>query len=73
MSSSILSPEGNMTSLRCKDYGYECNFQTDGETEKVVIEFRNHSIKNHGIDYGVEALGHFIRRKYPEKKIKNPK
>ena len=52
-----------MTKLRCKDYGYECNFVAEGEIEKVIEDFGQHTEGEHGIDYSKEVLMGFILRK----------
>ena len=50
--------------LKCQDYGFECNFEIEGSTEFAVKEFSQHCYESHGIEYEIEVLGHFIRRKY---------
>jgi len=35
----------------------------DGETEKVIEDFRNHAEEVHGIDYSVEAVKQILIRK----------
>ena len=52
-----------MPKLMCRDYGFDCDFVTEGETEKVIEEFRTHMEVVHGIDYSVEAVKHFLARK----------
>jgi predicted small metal-binding protein len=52
-----------LTKLRCIDYGYECDFETDGEVEEVIEKFGRHTEDEHGIDYSKEALMQFILRK----------
>lgn len=52
-----------MVRLRCHDYGFECGFISEGEIEKVLEEFRNHTEDEHGIDYSKEVLMQFILRK----------
>lgn len=54
--------------LRCGDYGFECDFQTKGEMEQVVIDFMRHCLDAHGIEYGSEVIANFLRRKYPTSK-----
>ena len=54
-----------MVRLRCSDYGFECDFVSEGEVEKVIEEFGKHMDEEHGIDYSKEALMQFIlRQKY---------
>ena len=51
-----------MARLRCSDYGYECDFISEGEMDKVIQEFGKHTEEEHGIDYSKEALMQFILR-----------
>ena len=52
----------NMVKLRCSDYGFECDFVSEGEMEDVIVEFGDHTNEEHGIDYSKEALMQFILR-----------
>ena len=52
-----------MVKLACKDYGFECEFQSEGEAASVIEEFGKHTLEVHGIEYGKEALMQFILRK----------
>ena len=52
----------NMAKLRCSDYGFECDFVSEGEMEDVIVEFGKHTEEEHGIDYSKEALMQFILR-----------
>jgi predicted small metal-binding protein len=57
-----------LTKLRCSDYGFECNFITEGDVDTVVSEFGKHSDKEHGIEYTKEALMYqFISQKENKK------
>jgi predicted small metal-binding protein len=51
-----------MAKLRCSDYGFECDFISEGEMEDVIEEFGKHTDEEHGIDYSKEALMQFILR-----------
>ena len=53
----------NMPKLKCIDYGFECDFEVDGEQEKVIEDFRTHTEEVHGIDYSKEAVMQFLLRK----------
>lgn len=33
-----------MPRLACADYGFECDFVADGETEQVLVSFGKHTI-----------------------------
>ena len=52
-----------MVELRCRDYGFECDFKAEGEIEVVLEQFGNHTSEEHGIEYSKEALMQFILRK----------
>lgn len=52
-----------MAMIMCRDYGFECDFVAEGETEKVIEDFRNHAENEHGIDYTVEAVKQILIRK----------
>jgi len=51
-----------MAKLRCSEYGYECDFISEGEMDEVIQEFGKHTEEEHGIDYSKEALMQFILR-----------
>ena len=53
----------NMAKLKCRDYGFECDFVAEGEMEKVIENFRTHTDEEHGIDYSKEAIMQFLLRK----------
>lgn len=47
--------------LRCRDYGFECDFTFSSEDSSVTIEkFREHFEEEHGIDYAVEVVTQMI-------------
>ena len=46
-----------MVKLACKDYGFECDFEVEGDASKVIEEFGKHTLEEHGIDYGKEVSG----------------
>jgi len=52
-----------LAKLRCSEYGFECDFVTEGEIEQVIEEFGQHTEQEHGIDYSEEVLMGFILRK----------
>ncbi len=53
-----------MVKLRCNDYGFECDFEVEGDEDHVVAQFMQHSNEEHGIDYKKEAVKQFMLRKY---------
>ena len=52
-----------MPKLKCIDYGFECDFEIDGEQEKVIKDFRAHTEGVQGIDYSKEPVMQFLLRK----------
>ena len=50
----------NMARLRCSNYGFECDFVAEGEEKQVIENFRQHTLKEHGIDYSLETLKQFV-------------
>ena len=59
----IIWEKVELAKLICNNYGFECDFVSEGEIEKVIEEFKDHTENEHGIDYSKEALMHFILRK----------
>lgn len=51
-----------MVKLQCRDYGFECDFVAEDDTESVISQFGNHTSEVHGIEYSKEALMQFILR-----------
>ena len=49
--------------LTCSDYGFECEYKAEGETEDIIENFRSHTEEEHGIDYSKEAIMQFLMRK----------
>lgn len=57
-----------MARMACRDYGFECGFETDeDEAEKVIEEFRTHTLEEHHIDYSEGVLMNFVLRKNSKK------
>ena len=52
-----------MVNLRCHDYGYECKYETEGDIDRVIDDYRNHMNDIHGIDYSRESVKLFVERK----------
>ena len=52
-----------MVKAECKDYGYDCNFNVEGEIDDVVEKFGKHTEMEHGIEYSAETLTKFILNK----------
>lgn len=52
-----------MPKLRCRDYGFECEFVSEGpDVAKVIEAYGKHSEEEHGIEYSKESLMQFILR-----------
>lgn len=49
--------------LTCRNYGFECDFEVEGDSSKVIEEFGDHTLEEHGIECGKESLMQFILRK----------
>jgi predicted small metal-binding protein len=54
-----------MSVLNCRYYGFECNYEMDGDIKTMANEFKNHIKKEHMIDYPKEILTNVILRKKP--------
>ena len=51
-----------MVKLSCSHYGYDCDFEADGEAEFVIKKFGDHTLEEHGIEYSKEALMQIVLR-----------
>ncbi len=51
-----------MVKLQCSDYGFECDFKVEGNSNHVIEEFGKHTENEHGINYSKEALVQFLTR-----------
>ena len=53
-----------MVKLQCREYGFDCDFSSEGEDiPKIIEDFGIHMEKEHGIEYSKESLMHVIMRK----------
>lgn len=50
--------------LICNDYGFECDYQVEGEDKETLKKFGNHCTEKHGICYFDGALIEILRRKH---------
>ena len=50
--------------LECKTYGFDCIFVASGEVEKIVKEFREHTLEEHGIEYPEGIIMKFLKHKF---------
>jgi predicted small metal-binding protein len=52
-----------MTKIACQDYGFECDFISQGnDVDKVISEYATHSTQEHGIEYSKGALIQILNR-----------
>ena len=50
--------------LRCEEYGFECNFSLEGETNLALLEkLKAHFEEEHGIEYPIDAVIQMIRNR----------
>jgi len=54
-----------MVSIRCDDYGFDCDFVSLGEIEGVIFDYWQHMNDTHGIDYSKGTIGKFVTKKTP--------
>ncbi len=47
----------------CRDYGFDCDFEIEGDLEEVATKFGKHSSDEHGIDYAKETLMKFMLKR----------
>ena len=52
-----------MSVLNCRYYGFECNYEMEGDVKTIEDEFKKHITKEHKIDYPKEILTNTILRK----------
>ena len=56
-----------MTQLKCSDYGFECDFVIDIESEGLLEQFGKHMTQIHGIEYQKESLMTMLASKLSKK------
>ena len=47
----------------CRDYGFDCDFVSEGDLDTVIDNFGKHCTKEHGIEYQPETLTKFLLNK----------
>ena len=52
-----------MVKAVCKDYGFDCDFNCEGDLDSVIDEFGKHCTEEHGIEYQPETLTKFSMNK----------
>lgn len=63
-------PRESFPQLECKRYGFDCGFVANGRIEKIITDFRKHTLEEHFIDYPEGVVMKFISRKYGQ--VYNP-
>jgi len=54
-----------MVKISCSNYGYDCEFESNGNNSTVLEKFQKHSMDEHGIEHSEGALEQLlIRKKY---------
>ena len=51
-----------MVKISCADYGFDCTFQSTGNTSEVIEKFQKHSTNEHGIEYSIEVITQILLR-----------
>tara|TARA_B100001105_G_C22089082_1_gene314215 strand:+ start:353 stop:511 length:159 start_codon:yes stop_codon:yes gene_type:complete len=52
-----------MVKAICRDYGFDCDFTSDGDLDVVVTDFGKHCTEKHGIEYQRETLTKYLLNK----------
>ena len=60
----VIEPTESISKLECKTYGFDCSFIATGDIEKVIQEFRKHTLEEHFIDYPEGVVMKLISRKH---------
>ena len=55
----------SVVSVRCDDCGFDCEFTTTGNIEKVIFDYWDHMNNEHGIEYSPETLAKYVKKKIP--------
>ena len=54
-----------VVTIRCEECGFDCEFATTGNVEKVVFDYWQHMNNEHGIEYAPETLDKYVLKKIP--------
>ncbi len=52
-----------MVKISCSNYGFDCEFESNGNNSIMIEKYQKHSMDEHGIEYSVEALEQVLIRK----------
>ena len=56
---------GKLSTLNCRYYGFECNFEIKGDIEKTCNKMKQHIFEEHKVVLTKEHLSQIILRKIP--------
>ncbi len=56
-----------MVKMTCADYGFECDFVIEVDSQDSLESFDMHMVQNHGIDYQKESLMPMLASKLNKK------
>ena len=51
-----------MASIRCDDYGFDCDYVIMGKVESVIFDYWKHMNNFHGIDYPKGVIERFATK-----------
>ena len=51
-----------MVKITCRNYGFDCEFEVNGDNSETIKKFQKHSIDEHGIEYSVGGLEQLLLR-----------
>ena len=51
-----------MVQISCNNYGFDCSFEINGNTDEVIKKYQKHSFDEHGIEYSEEGLDQLLLR-----------
>jgi len=54
-----------MNIVRCNECGFDCDYAATGNIEKIIFDYWDHMNKKHGIEYSLETLEKYIKKKIP--------
>ena len=49
--------------VRCDERGFDCDYTTSGDLEKVIFEYWDHMIKENGIEYSPGTVEKYLKKK----------
>jgi predicted small metal-binding protein len=54
-----------MVVVRCNESGFDCDYTTTGNIEKIIFDYLDHMDKEHGIEYSPGTLERYLKNKIP--------